>query len=313
MTPLLSHSGPWPTGDAITWAHGQSWYGTAVVGSYAIQPVPHRVDEETLPPGLESWLPRQGISDLLVRCSGSRCRPSWHVMHGLYGFVDLTPGPYVFTVEDPQNRYLPARMVLNVGNHTAVADDLRQLRRPSAADSWRDRLTRILLRPAPGAPPRVGATGIWGEVRDRAGRPIPFAYFQMETRFRGQQATATTWSDPSGGYVLDLDGERADAMDRPPALVLRPGRLCLPLPGTTPDTSPWIDRFPELNSSLLQSIASGIAPPGYGQPLLSTGAGYPGFPAFRFRFRDGPLRTLQESQHIRLQIGRYQRCDLVLV
>jgi hypothetical protein len=71
MTPLLPYPLTWPVGEALAWSHFRGWEGLPVVGSLAIQPVTHRVDEDGLPSSLERWLPREGIPDLLVRCRGS--------------------------------------------------------------------------------------------------------------------------------------------------------------------------------------------------------------------------------------------------
>lgn len=314
MTPLLSQPLPWPAGEALAWARARGWRGEVALGSVALQPVPHRVDEETLPPGLERWLPRQGVADLLVRCQGSPRQPSWHGANGLYGFVGLLPGPHTFTIEDPRGRFLPARLSLTVPDRGDVADRLRQLERPPGLDDWKPLLQRLSLRPRPGAPLRPAATLIWGEVRDSAGQPVPHALVQIETRFRGVPASATTWSDASGGYALDLDGERANPLAMPADVVERGGRLALPLPPPPGgDSRPWIERLPELNRALLQSLAAGSAPAGYAPPRLSSAAGGPGSAAFRFRFRDGPDGPFQEEPRARLNIGRPQRCDLLLI
>ena len=271
------------------------------------------MDEQGLPPGLERWLPREGISGLLVRCRGSRVKPTWHGTTGLYGFVGLPPGPCLITIEDPQNRFLPARLALNVPDSKSTADALRDLQRPAGSTTWMPPIARVLLRTAGSAPRRAGATGVWGDVRDQGDRPVPHALVQLETRFRGQLATATTWSDDSGGYVLDLDGERPDPMASPADVVEREGRLCLPIPAQALDSQPWLERLPELNASMVQAIKSGSAPAGYSPPRLSTAAGGLTTPAFRFRFRDGPGGALQQSQRVRLKIGYQTRCDLVLL
>ena len=49
MTPLLPYPLPWPVGEALAWSNSRGWEGVPVVGSLAIQPVPHRVDEDALP------------------------------------------------------------------------------------------------------------------------------------------------------------------------------------------------------------------------------------------------------------------------
>lgn len=313
MTPLLPHPAPWSSGEALPWARERGWTSLPALGSVALQPVPHRVDEEALPPGLERWLPREGIADLRVRCLGSPLQPSWHGANGLYGFVGLPPGPHTFTIEDPRGRFLPARLSLTVPDRAAVAEALRRLERPSGTEDWKPLVRRLTLRLAAAAPPRPGATVLWGEVRDSADQPVAHALVRLETRFRGQPASATTWSDASGGYALDLDGERANPLVTPSEVVERVGRLCLPLPAVAADPRPWIERLPELDATQLQAMAAGTAPMGYGPPRLSTAAGGPGSPAFRFRFRDGPGGPLQEAPRLRLTIGRQQRCDLLLI
>jgi hypothetical protein len=260
-------------------------------------------------------LHRGGIADLRVRCQGSGLLPSWHQVNGLYGFVGLTPGAHTFTIEDPLGRFLPARISLSVPDREDLADPLRRLERPPGPDDWKPLVCRLTLRLSPGAPRRSGATLLWGEVRDSADQPVPHALVQMDTSFRGVRATATTWSDASGGYALDLDGERPDPLVTPADVVQREGRLCLPLPPSSGwDPRPWIARLPEMNAPLLQALAAGNPPPGYAPPRASTGPGGPGGrPAFRFRFRDGPEGPLQEEPRARLKIGRPQRCDLLLI
>jgi len=226
MTPLLSYPLPWPVGEALAWSNSRGWEGVPVLGFLAIQPVPHRVDEEVLPAGMEGWLPREGIPDLLVRCQGSPQKPSWHAANGLYGFVGLAPGPHTFTIEDPLGRYLPAKLNLTVIDRGGVHESLKWLERATQVEDWRQLVHRLPLRPAPGAGKRAGSTGIWGELCNAAGSPIPVALVQEETRFRGVLASATTWSDASGGYALDLDEERPDPFAAPGTVEEREGRIC---------------------------------------------------------------------------------------
>jgi len=272
------------------------------LGSVAIQPVPHRVDEDSLPAGLERWLPREGIADLLVRCRGSRLQPSWHGANGLYGFVGLPAGVHIFTIEDPLGRYLPARLSLRVNDRSAVAQSLRQLEPPTQAEHWSQLVHRLTLRQAAGALRRPGSTGLWGEVRDASNRPIPLALVQLQTGFRSVVATATTWSDAAGGYALDLDGERSDPMAIPADVMEREGRVCLPLPTPEGASQPWLERLPVLDRALVRGLATGVAPAGYGPPRAS---------GTYFRFRDGPGGPLRDR--VPLRIGRQQRWDLVLI
>jgi hypothetical protein len=302
MTPLLPYPLPWPVGEALAWSNSRGWEGVPVVGSLAIQPVPHRVDEDALPSSLERWLPREGIPDLLVRCRGSQQKPSWHAANGLYGFVGLAPGPHTFTIEDPLGRYLPAKLNLTVIDRGVVLESLKWLERPPQPEDWRQLVHRLPLRPAPGAGRRAGSTGIWGELRDAAGRPIPFALVQVQTRFRGVLASATTWTDASGGYALNLDGERPDPFATPGTVEEREGRLCLPLQLPEESSQTWVERIPVLDQGLVQGISSGIAPAGYGSPGAS---------GTDFRFRDGPNGPLRDR--LPLRIGRQERWDLILI
>jgi hypothetical protein len=125
---------------------------------------------------------------------------------------------------------------------------------------------RLPLRAAPGAEKRAGSTGIWGELRNAAGEPIPFALVQVQTRFRGVLASATTWTDASGGYALDLDGERPDPLAAPGTVEEREGKLCLPLQRSAGSTQSWLEPIPVLKQGLVQGISAGTAPTGYAPP-----------------------------------------------
>ena len=302
MSPLLPQPLPWAAGEALPWARTRGWEGVPALGSVAIQPVPHRVDEDSLPAGLERWLPREGIADLVVRCRGSRLQPSWHGANGLYGFVGLPAGMHTFTIEDPLGRYLPARLNLRVNDRSATAESLRRLESPTLAEHWSQLVHRLTLRQAAAAVRRPGSTGIWGEVRDATNRPIPLALVQLQTRFRSVSATATTWSDAAGGYALDLDGERSDPMAIPADVVARDGRVCLPLTTPAGVSQPWLEHLPVLDRALVRGIATGVAPAGYGPPRAS---------GTYFRFRDGPGGPLRDR--VPLRIGRQQRWDVVLI
>ncbi|MFN9620234.1 MAG: hypothetical protein ACK55X_11030 [Synechococcaceae cyanobacterium] len=281
MTPLLPHPIPWPAGESLRWARDRGWEEVTRIGSVAIQPVPHRVDEETLPPGLERWLPRERLADLVVRCQGSSRRPTWHSGNGLYGFVGLPPGPQTLTVEDPLGRTLPARLSVVV---------------PA------QRVYRLALRPGPGAARKPGSTGIWGQILDRLGRPIPYALIQLQTRFspRQQPATVTTWSDGSGGYAVNLDGEstRSPGTD----VVERQGSICLPMESFLAALRSGLAALPEIDRALLEAWQDGVGPVGYGPPRAS---------GTHFRFRDGPEPNGTLSAQALVTIGRQRRWDIV--
>lgn len=306
MTPLLPHPSPWPSGEALLWARDLHWGSLPALGSVAIQLVAHQVDEDALPPRAARWLPRAGIPDLLVRCQGSKQRPSWHALNGLYGFSGLPPGPHTFTIVDPLGRYLPTSLVLSVPDRAAAAASLAQLERPSEAENWRQWIHRHALRPSAAAQPRQGATWLRGEVRDASGHPVPLAWLQVRTRFHGVPATATTWSDPAGGYALDLDGLRQDPLATPAEGEPLAMRLFLPQP-PDPLAPPWREPLPKLDAVLVAQLASDLAPLGYSAPLSSAP---PGSAQPSFHYRDGPSGSPVADG--RLPIGRLQRWDLVV-
>jgi hypothetical protein len=290
MSPLLPQPIPWTAGDSLRWARDRSWEGVVSLGSVAIRPVPHRVDEESLPPGLERWLPRERIADLVVRCQGSSLPPTWHPANGLYGFVGLPPGQQTLTVDDPLGRYLPARLSVVLPDQQAW---------PEAGPP---RVHRLTLRPSAAAARQPGSTGIWGLILDRSGRPIPFALIQLQMQFspRQQPATVTTWSDASGGYAVNLEGEftRLPGTD----VVERQGSVCLPLDSSLAAPGSGLAALPEINRALLEAWQTGVGPVGYGPPRAS---------GTHFRFRDGPGPDGALSAQASVTVGRQRRCDIV--
>lgn len=300
MSPLLPQPIPWPPGESLAWARDRGWEGVPSVGSVALQPVPHRVDEEMLPPGLERWLPRERVADLMVRCQGSSQRPSWHPAHGLVGFVGLPPGPQTLVVEDPLGRYLPARLSVVVSDPRAWLDSLRRLERPEGQDAWPSLVHRLPLRPSAAAVRKPGSTGIWGRILDGSGHPIPYALIQLQTHFspRHQPATVTTWSDGHGGYAFNLEGESSSSPGHD--VVARQGSVCLPLLASRPALRSGLLPLPEINRALLEAWQAGFGPMGYGPPRSS---------GTDFRFRDGPDGAL--SAQAQVTIGRQRRCDIV--
>lgn len=300
MSPLLPQPIPWPPGESLAWARDRGWEGVPRVGSVAIRPVPHRVDEDMLPPGLERWLPRERVADLVVRCLGSSQRPSWHPASGLVGFVGLPPGPQTLTVEDPLGRYLPARLNVVVADPRAWLESLRQLERSEGQEAWPSLVHRLTLRPSAAAVRTPGRTGIWGQILDGSGRPIPHALIQLQTQFspRRQPATVTTWSDSQGGYAFHLDGEVSTAPGRED--VARQGSVCLPLEASLPALRSGLMPLPQIDRALLEAWQAGVAPMGYGPPRSS---------GTHFHFRDGPDGALAAQALV--TIGRQRRCDIV--
>ena len=129
-------------------------------------------------------------------------------------------------------------------------ESLKRLERPTRVESWHRLVHRLPLRPAPGAEKRAGPTGIWGELRNAAACLL----------------AATTWTDASGGYALDLDGERPDPFAAPGTVEEREGKLCLPLQRFAGSTQSWLERIPVLEQGLVQGISAGTASTGYAPP-----------------------------------------------
>ena len=63
-----------------------------------------------------------------------------------------------------------------------------------------------------------------------------------------------------------------------------------------------MERIPVLDQGLVQGIAAGIPPTGYGPPRAN---------GTYFRFRDGPNGPLRDR--LPLRIGRQERWDLILI
>lgn len=154
---------------------------------------------------------RRPVEGLSVRILGREAEALYHTTTGLYGFVELAPGPVRVHVTDPAARFLPMAMGIEVPNRSAQRRALERSDSPAKVGAG-PLYTQLAMRPAPGAPLAHSPTAIWGRVLDNAGQPVPLARLELATEFPvGQDFEAgriVSFSDFRGDYVLVSPGER---------------------------------------------------------------------------------------------------------
>ena len=140
------------------------------------------------------------IAGLRVQAIGIvGARPFWDAATGQTRFDEMPPGTRRILVSDPDRRFLPAALTLEIpARHPA---------RPTAANDQAPgpppRRT-VLLRPAPGRAIPAGMTAVIGTLRDAAGRGIALGRLACATGPEGRAATWVTWTDSDGGFALLL-------------------------------------------------------------------------------------------------------------
>jgi hypothetical protein len=137
--------------------------------------------------------------------------PRFEPTTGQTFFADLPPGGRRILVTDPEQRFLPAALQVEVparhpARPTAAGADLPRGAPPRLA---------VLLRPHPARAVPDGVTALIGTVRDAAGRAVPLARIACVTAFEGRAAQVVTFAGPDGAFVLLLPGE---ALAPPPML-----------------------------------------------------------------------------------------------
>ncbi len=173
--------------------------GEAILG---IRALPYRAEGQ---PGM---LPP--VAGLVMKAIGIiGARTAWDAASGQMRFTDLPPGPRRILVTDPDRRYLPAAVMVEVPD--------RYPQRPTAGGppipvpSHPVRRT-ILLRPAPARAIPTGMTAVIGTLRDAAGRGIALARLAASTD--AGLMRVVTWTDEAGGFALVLPDSEAGS---PPA------------------------------------------------------------------------------------------------
>jgi hypothetical protein len=126
-------------------------------------------------------------------------------------FAELPPGPRRILVTDPERRFLPAAVEVDI----PPRHPLRPTAGPASARTESPRIT-LRLRPGPGRAVPPEATAVIGTVRDAAGRGVALARLACTTFLDGRQTEVVTWSAADGAFVLLLpdEGGRAPAERR---------------------------------------------------------------------------------------------------
>jgi hypothetical protein len=146
-------------------------------------------------------------------------KPGFDAFTGQVTFQDLPPGPRRILITDPEARFLPAAIEVDIpprlpARPTAAAQT------PSAEPPRRT----VLLRPHPGRAVPDGVTAVIGTVRDAAGRAVPLARLAAATRIEGRPAQVVTFAAADGAFVLLLPGapRGAGAVEMRGLVVSRP-------------------------------------------------------------------------------------------
>lgn len=126
-------------------------------------------------------------------------RPAWDAASGQVRFADLPPGPRRILVTDPERRFLPAAVMVQVPDRFPQRPTAGGPPIPVPAHPVR---RTVLLRPASGRAIPPGMTAVIGTLRDGAGRPIPLGRLAATTD--AGLMRVVTWTDEAGGFVLLL-------------------------------------------------------------------------------------------------------------
>ncbi|XXY52639.1 hypothetical protein WME91_16035 [Sorangium sp. So ce269] len=144
------------------------------------------------------------ISGLSFAISGRKERPLFHRTTNVYGFLDLPGGPVRVEVTDPEGRYLPRALLVDVPDRLPLAAALS--RGASALPAvTAPPFVAAPLRPSPRARSREPRAAIFGRVTTPAGVPCPFAWVSATTA----QGAYVTYADERGEYLAPLPFLRA--------------------------------------------------------------------------------------------------------
>ncbi len=191
---IIGTQSPWRLGSGTAMPPGEPILG--------IRALPYRAEGQpgALPP----------VAGLVMKAIGIiGARPAWDAASGQMRFADLPPGPRRIIVTDPERRFLPAAVMVEVPD--------RYPTRPTAGGpaipvpSHPVRRT-VLLRPAPGRAIPAGVTAVIGTLRDGDGRGI--ALGRLAATSDAGLMRVVTWTDEAGGFALLLPDSDAGT---PPA------------------------------------------------------------------------------------------------
>ncbi|WP_439595157.1 hypothetical protein [Falsiroseomonas sp.] len=154
---------------------------------------------------------------------GASC--SFDPLTGLTFLQELPPGPRRLLLTDPERRYMPAALSVDVPSRFPARPTLGAA--PEAAPPLR---LSLRLRPSPCRAVPAGMTAVIGRLRDRAGRGIPLGRLECETMLPEGRLRIVTWTDAEGSFALLLAGEATRLDAPPPRPVARALQVSLPRP-----------------------------------------------------------------------------------
>lgn len=188
---IIGTQSPWRLGVRTAMPPGEPILG--------IRALPYRAEGQpgTLPP----------VAGLVVKAVGIiGARPEWDAASGQTRFTDLPPGPRRIVVTDPERRYLPAALMVDVPDRYPLRPTAGG---PSIPVPTHPVRRTVLLRPAPGRAIPTGMTAVIGTLRDSAGRSIALARLAASTD--AGLMRVVTWTDEAGGFALLLPDNEAGA------------------------------------------------------------------------------------------------------
>lgn len=165
------------------------------VGSFAVRPTAYQGRQPSGP----FAVPSEPVTGLVVRAQGARQTPSFHPSTHVYGFVDLPGGSTRVEITDPEDRYLPRALVVDVPDRSPLAQALARgaVSLPAVLPPP---FVEAPLRPSPRARSRELRAAVFGRVTTPAGEPCPFAWVRATTTI----GTYVTYADERGDYLAPL-------------------------------------------------------------------------------------------------------------
>lgn len=178
----------------LSWMATRSADRHTVIGSVALRLAGAQADgQPTLAP----------VAGLRVRDLASARFATWHSSTGVYGFIDLPPGPRTFRVDDPEGRWLARLVDVISPDRSALRQSLESgaVAPVDAGPTWVD----AALRPTVSLAIPPAETVLWGVVT-RADVPVVGAFVRVVAGplvYRGA-------TGPDGTWCVWLIGLRAD-------------------------------------------------------------------------------------------------------
>lgn len=191
---IIGTQSPWRLGSRSAMPAGEPILG--------IRALAYRAEGQ---PGLLP--PVAGLSIKAIGIIGAR--PEWDPASGQMRFADLPPGPRRIVVTDPERRFQPAAIMVEVPDRYPTRPTAGGAPIPVQPHPVR---RTVLLRPAPGRSIPAGSTAVIGTLRDEAGRGIALGRLAAATD--AGLMRIVTWTDEAGGFVLLLPDSEAGT---PPA------------------------------------------------------------------------------------------------